>query len=171
MVLEDISCKPVVLERLSELDVESKVRGKSGEVSVSSHHFCKKNRWNSYDCTLCKVILPSIGAYEKHAQTEVHKRAVEISVNREYANTQYSSLPVVFLSLYEHSSNLLPWRETGARIELIPMTAVGDFDYEFLEQKLKEYRDKDCVKVGSFSAGSNITGTLFDADRLAILCH
>lgn len=34
---------------------------------VGSEHFCKRNRWNSYDCTLCKVILPSLGVYEKHA--------------------------------------------------------------------------------------------------------
>ena len=27
------------------------------------------------------------------------------------------------------------------------------------------------MKIGSFSAGSNITGTLVDTDRCAILCH
>jgi selenocysteine lyase/cysteine desulfurase len=27
------------------------------------------------------------------------------------------------------------------------------------------------MKVGTFSAGSNITGNIFDADRIAILCH
>ena len=27
------------------------------------------------------------------------------------------------------------------------------------------------MKVGAFSAGSNITGTLFDVDRIAYLCH
>ena len=27
------------------------------------------------------------------------------------------------------------------------------------------------MKIGSFSAGSNVTGTLVDTDRLAILCH
>ena len=54
---------------------------------------------------------------------------------------EYDELPVVFLSIYEHNSNLLPWRETGARIELIPITSKADFDYEFLEQKLDEYRD------------------------------
>lgn len=48
---------------------------------VSSEHFCKRNRWNSYDCTLCKVIVPSIGAYEKHAQSEYHLRAVEVEVS------------------------------------------------------------------------------------------
>lgn len=96
---------------------------------------------------------------------------MEVSVNREFSNSQYTEMPVVFLSLYEHNSNLLPWRETGARIELIPVTSSGELDYEFLEQKLKLYKNQNCLKIGTFCAGSNITGTLVDADRLAILCH
>ena len=99
---------------------------------MTAEHFCKRNRWNSYDCTLCKVIVPSLGAYEKHAQTEFHKRAHEIEVTRKQVNATYTSLPVVFLSIFEHNSNLLPWRETGARIELIPMSDNGDLDYEYL---------------------------------------
>ena len=80
-------------------------------------------------------------------------------------------MPVCFLSIYEHNSNLLPWRETGAEIELIPLTDEGDFDYEFLHQRLAHYSSTNCLKVGSFSAGSNITGTLVDVDRIAIMCH
>lgn len=49
---------------------------------VESSHFCKRNRWNSFDCTICKVILPSVGAYEKHAKTQLHLRAVEVEVTR-----------------------------------------------------------------------------------------
>lgn len=33
------------------------------------------------------------------------------------------------------------------------------------------YKNEKCMKVGAFSAGSNITGTLFDVDRIAFLCH
>jgi len=86
---------------------------------------------------------------------------------------EFEELPVVFLSIFEHNSNLLPWRETGAKIEMIPMTDHGDFDYEYLENKLKEYvsDNKKRLMIGAFSAGSNITGTLFDTDRLSIICH
>jgi hypothetical protein len=49
---------------------------KSGVSESGDRSFCKKNRWGSYECTLCKVILPSIGAYEKHAQTYMHQRAL-----------------------------------------------------------------------------------------------
>lgn len=112
-----------------------------------------------------------MGAYEKHAKTEFHRRAVEVEVTRKRLNMTYKALPVVFVSIYEHNSNLLPWRETGARIELIPMSENGDMDYDFLEAKLKQYKNENCVKIGAFSAGSNITGTLFDVDRLACICH
>ena len=73
--------------------------------------------------------------------------------------------------MYEHNSNLLPWRETGARIVVIPITDNGDFDYEVLENKLREHTNEKCLKVGAFCAGSNLTGTLFDTDRIAIICH
>ena len=40
-----------------------------------------------------------------------------------------------------------------------------------MEQKLNAHKSENCVKIGSFSAGSNVTGTLVDTDRIAILCH
>lgn len=66
---------------------------------------------------------------------------------------------------------MLPWRETGAQIEIVPMTEVCDFDYAYLEARLKELQPLRCLKIGAFSAGSNITGTLFDVDNIAITCH
>ena len=80
-------------------------------------------------------------------------------------------LPVVFVSMYEHNSNLLPWRESGARVVVIPNTKNADFDYEVLEKELQAHASEKCLKIGAFSAGSNLTGTLNDTDRMAILCH
>lgn len=51
------------------------------------------------------------------------------------------------------------------------MTETGDFDYVFLQEKLAQYKNRNSLKVGSFIAGSNITGTMFDVDRLAVMCH
>lgn len=91
--------------------------------------YCKQNRWMSFDCVLCKVILPSFGSYQNHCQTELHQRHVKM----ETANKVHTKLPVVFHSVFEHNSNLLGWRETGAIMEIIPMTSDGDFDYDYLE--------------------------------------
>ena len=51
------------------------------------------------------------------------------------------------------------------------MTSDGDFDYEFLQIKLDQYREKNTLKIGSFSAGSNITGNIFDVDRISVMLH
>lgn len=100
------------------------------EMSYDSSNFCEQNRFGSYTCTLCKVILPSLGAYEKHAQSEIHKINVD---NYNQRRRVYTQKPIVILSIFEHNANLIPWRETGAEIILVPMTAEGDFDYHFLQ--------------------------------------
>jgi selenocysteine lyase/cysteine desulfurase len=84
---------------------------------------------------------------------------------------KYTEIPVIFLSIFEHNSNLIPWRETGAKIELIPMNEEGDFNYQFLENILQKYRNYNGLKVAALSAGSNITGNIFNTDKMAILCH
>ncbi len=80
-------------------------------------------------------------------------------------------MPIVFLSVFEHNSNLLPWRETGADIEIVPLTEDGDFDYDFLAERMKIYKNQNRLKISALSAGSNITGNLFDTDRIALICH
>lgn len=70
--------------------------------------------------------MASVALYENHKKTTFHQRNVEIYMQK---RQKYTEIPVVFLSIYEHNANLLPWRETGAKIELIPMNEEGDFDY------------------------------------------
>ena len=76
---------------------------------------------------------------------------------------------VVFISTFEHHSNILPWRETKAVIEIIPINEkTGDIDYDFLVQKLQEHSK---AKVRSFSGCSNITGVYTNTDILSYLMH
>ena len=51
------------------------------------------------------------------------------------------------------------------------MTEEGDFDYQYLQNLLNKYKDQNRLKIGAFSAGSNITGILFDVDRIAVMLH
>jgi len=44
----------------------------------------------------------------------------------------FTEKPIVILSVFEHNANLIPWRETGANVVLVPMTDDGDLDYEAL---------------------------------------
>jgi selenocysteine lyase/cysteine desulfurase len=68
---------------------------------------------------------------------------------------------VVFIGPYEHHSNILPWRESSATVVEIPEAPAGGPDLEVLHAKLIEFNAAD-VKIGSFSAASNVTGIITD---------
>ncbi|MCP5038355.1 MAG: aminotransferase class V-fold PLP-dependent enzyme [Rhodobacteraceae bacterium] len=76
--------------------------------------------------------------------------------------------PVVFVGPYEHHSNLLPWRESQAKVVEIPEAANGGPDLEALAAELKAHGDAD-LKIGSFSAASNVTGIITDPDPVSRL--
>jgi selenocysteine lyase/cysteine desulfurase len=76
--------------------------------------------------------------------------------------------PVIFIGPYEHHSNELPWRESSAELVSIPLTSCGQIDLEVLEQKLKHYSNRT-LKVGSFSAASNVTGLLSDIEGISAI--
>ncbi len=78
--------------------------------------------------------------------------------------------PVVFIGPYEHHSNDVQWRETIADVVTIAETDAGLLDLVDLEKQLKKYKKRP-VKIGSFSAGSNVTGILTDVQPIAKLLH
>ena len=78
--------------------------------------------------------------------------------------------PVVFVGPFEHHSNELPWRESIAEVGVIPEDADGHIDQAYLAEQLVRYADRP-LRIGSFSAASNVTGVLTDADAIAALLH
>jgi selenocysteine lyase/cysteine desulfurase len=78
--------------------------------------------------------------------------------------------PVVFIGPYEHHSNELPWRESIADVVTIREDQHGRVDLEHLEYELRRHADRR-VKLGSFSAASNVTGIVTDVDQVAITLH
>lgn len=81
-----------------------------------------------------------------------------------------SQRPVVFIGPYEHHSNELPWRESIADLVVIDEDAGGQIDQGQLAHRLIDYADRP-LRIGSFSAASNVTGVLSDTDRIAALLH
>lgn len=71
---------------------------------------------------------------------------------------------------YEHHSNELPWRETIADVVVIGADADGHIDLADLAAQLGRYAQRP-LRIGSFSAASNVTGILSDADAIAALLH
>jgi selenocysteine lyase/cysteine desulfurase len=78
--------------------------------------------------------------------------------------------PVVFLGPYEHHSNELPWRESIADVVTIGEDTEGRVDVDQLADELRRHADRR-LKIGSFSAASNVTGIVTDVDRVAITLH
>jgi len=68
---------------------------------------------------------------------------------------------VVLIGPYEHHSNLLPWRESGAEVIEIPEGETGGPDLAVLEAALRDNAGADLL-VGAFGAASNVTGILTD---------
>ncbi|MEX1256332.1 MAG: aminotransferase class V-fold PLP-dependent enzyme [Gemmatimonadota bacterium] len=78
--------------------------------------------------------------------------------------------PVIFIGPYEHHSNELPWRESIAEVVTIHEDLSGGIDLGHLEEELKRYSDRP-LRIGSFSAASNVTGIVSDTRAISILLH
>ncbi len=78
--------------------------------------------------------------------------------------------PVVFIGPFEHHSNELPWRESIADVITIHEDADGHIDQEQLRRELVRHADRP-LKIGSFSAASNVTGIRTDVDGITALLH
>jgi len=78
--------------------------------------------------------------------------------------------PVVFIGPYEHHSNELPWRESIADVIVIPEDQDGRIDQAELERELHRYADRP-LKIGSFSAASNVTGIVSNTYAISVLLH
>jgi len=152
-------------------------------------------------CVLCKIDLQNEGEYHKHTESEVHKKFLHNYENNpnnllfqmhehpiydfidiirmkynirsnesilQLINDYKKFKPVIFYSLYEHNSNSLSWRETNCEIVIID--ADYDIFYTVLKLELDNHKD-NYIKIGSFTASSNITGLLLDVDKIAALMH
>ena len=78
--------------------------------------------------------------------------------------------PVVFIGPYEHHSNELTWRECIADVVVVPADSDGHISMDALRQLLQRYADRP-LRIGSFSAASNVTGILTDTDAISTLLH
>lgn len=78
--------------------------------------------------------------------------------------------PVVFLTHMEHHSNHTSWFETMADVVQIPPTPDLLIDLNQLKEQLEKYKDRK-IKIGSFTACSNVTGIETPYHQMARLMH
>jgi selenocysteine lyase/cysteine desulfurase len=78
--------------------------------------------------------------------------------------------PVVLVGPYEHHSNELPWLESVADVVEVELSPEGGVDLGDLERKLRLWAARP-LKIGAFSAASNVNGVLTDVPAIARILH
>lgn len=79
--------------------------------------------------------------------------------------------PVVFVGPYEHHSNEISWRESWVTVVEVAMADDGGIDLRHLEALLQDPAYQGRMRIGSFSAASNVTGIRSPVEDLARLLH
>ncbi len=81
-----------------------------------------------------------------------------------------SEKPVVFITHMEHHSNQTSWNECAVTLIVVPEDDNGLPDINALETLLLEYAERP-MKIGSFTACSNVTGIKTDYHLFAEVMH
>jgi selenocysteine lyase/cysteine desulfurase len=79
--------------------------------------------------------------------------------------------PVVFIGPYEHHSNEVTWREGLATVIKVRLEKDGSIDLSHLEDLLTHPAYQNRLRIGSFSAASNVTGLISPVRKIAKLLH
>ena len=78
--------------------------------------------------------------------------------------------PVVFVTHMEHHSNHISWLETISDVIVIPPGRDKLVDPDLLEAEVERYSDRT-LKIGAFTAASNVSGIIPDYRELARIMH
>jgi selenocysteine lyase/cysteine desulfurase len=89
----------------------------------------------------------------------------------EFADFLGARQPVVFVGPYEHHSNEISWRMGLATVVSVDLAPDGGIDLAHLEQLLRDPRYQGRLRIGSFSAASNVTGMRTPVREIASLLH
>jgi len=93
------------------------------------------------------------------------ERAYQLS-----ANVPAAERPIVLVGPYEHHSNELPWLESIADVVEVELDLEGRIDLADLAAKAAAYASRP-LRIGTFSAASNVTGILSDVSAVARVLH
>jgi selenocysteine lyase/cysteine desulfurase len=89
----------------------------------------------------------------------------------EFRDRQRERQPVVFVGPYEHHSNEVTWRHGLATVVEVNLAADGGVDLAHLAHLLVQPEYRGRLRIGSFSAASNVTGMRSPVRELARLLH
>lgn len=89
---------------------------------------------------------------------------------KDHLQIEENDRPVIFITHMEHHSNHISWEETIADVVVLEPTKEGTVDLDSLKAMLKKYENRK-LKIGSFTACSNVTGVQTPYHKLAALMH
>jgi len=89
---------------------------------------------------------------------------------KDYLHLPKELRPVVFVTHMEHHSNQTSWLETIADVVVVPPDEHGLVSLENLERQLEKHKDSK-LKIGSFTACSNVTGIITPYHQMAEIIH
>jgi selenocysteine lyase/cysteine desulfurase len=88
----------------------------------------------------------------------------------EYVDLNEESKPVVFITHMEHHSNQTTWEECAVTVVRLPEDEHGLPDAKAFEKIIRKYKSRP-LKLGSFTACSNVTGIKINYQQLAKIMH
>jgi len=89
----------------------------------------------------------------------------------DFAQQMRDRQPIVFVGPYEHHSNEISWRQSLATTVEIRLDASGNIDLGHLQELLAAPEYQNRLRIGSFSAASNVTGMKSDVRKISSLLH
>lgn len=130
-----------------------------------------------------KIIKEHVHAYDKDiiifegtgmtGAVRKIQRILGLAINERFIKgqkIQESDRPVVFITHMEHHSNHTSWEETIADVVVVPPDSNGEVSPEKLEETVQKYRNRP-LKIGSFTACSNVTGIQTPYYEMAEVMH
>ena len=88
-----------------------------------------------------------------------------------FAELMRDKQPVVFVGPYEHHSNEISWRQSLATTVEVRLDAGGNIDLSHLQELLKAPEYQNRLRIGSFSAASNVTGMKSNVREISRMLH
>ncbi len=118
-----------------------------------------------------QIIGVALPPATRQSLTRMMEQALGEESHAKFSEYLTQHQPVVFVGPYEHHSNEVTWREGLATVIEVQLNADGNVDLAHLETLLQAPAYRDRMRIGSFSAASNVTGMRSPVHEIAVLLH
>jgi selenocysteine lyase/cysteine desulfurase len=146
----------------------------SGTIMTKAYHHAKdiirKHVNAGEDDVLITAGFGMTGVVNKLQRILGLKNCAELNTKTKECTPKDSERPVVFITHMEHHSNHTSWYETTADVVLVEPGDDLLVDLDKLRATVEQYKDRP-LKIGSFSACSNVTGIETPYHEMAQIMH